>query len=103
MEGQALISPDVLARYAGDAAREVPGVSGLAESQLHRGKGVEISGSDAATAMTIHVELEWGSSAKDVSGEVQRRVAEYLERMAGLKVASVDVVVEGVGAPPAKQ
>jgi uncharacterized alkaline shock family protein YloU len=103
VEGQPQISPDVLARYAGDAAREVPGVSGLAESQLHRGKGVDVSGSDAATAMTIHVELEWGSSAKAVSGEVQRRVDEYLERMAGLKVASVDVVVEGVGAPPAKQ
>ena len=103
MEGQALISPDVLARYAGDAAREVAGVAELAESQLHRGKGVEISGSDTTTAITIHVELEWGSSAKDVSGEVQRRVAEYLERMAGLKVASVDVVVEGVRAPPAKQ
>ncbi len=103
MEGQALISADVLARYAGDAAREVRGISDLAERQLHRGKGVEISESDATTAVTIHVELEWGSNAKDVSGEVQRRVGEYLERMAGLKVASVDVVVEGVGAPPAKQ
>jgi uncharacterized alkaline shock family protein YloU len=34
---------------------------------------------------------------------VQDRVTEYLERMANLEVGSVDVVVERVGAPPAKQ
>ena len=103
MEGQSLISPEVLARYAGDAAREVPGVFGLAESPLHRDRAVEISTSDGSTAVTVHLELEWGSSAADVAREVQRRVAEYLERMASLKIASVDVVVDGVGAPPAKQ
>ena len=31
MEGQSVISSEVLARYAGDAAREIPGVAGLAE------------------------------------------------------------------------
>jgi uncharacterized alkaline shock family protein YloU len=34
---------------------------------------------------------------------VQDSVADYLERMANLEVGSVDVVVERVGAPPAKQ
>ncbi len=93
MEGQT-ISPEVLARYAGDAAREVSGVAGLAEA-------AEIS-SDS-TAVTIHLELEWGSAAEDVARKVQERVAEYLERMANLTVGSVDVVIDGVGAPPAKR
>ena len=62
-----------------------------------------VSGSFGSTAVTVHLELEWGSSAADVAREVQRRVAEYLERMASLKVGSVDVVVDGVGAPPAKR
>ncbi len=44
-----------------------------------------------------------GSSAESVSRDVQARVAEYIERMANLHVGSVDVVVERVGAPPAKQ
>ena len=44
-----------------------------------------------------------GGSAEDVARQVQERVAEYLERMAKLEVGSVDVVVERVGAPPAKQ
>jgi uncharacterized alkaline shock family protein YloU len=38
-----------------------------------------------------------------VARAVQQRVAEYIERMANVRVASVDVVVERVGTPPAKQ
>jgi uncharacterized alkaline shock family protein YloU len=92
-----VISNEVLARYAGDAALEVDGVSGLARD------AAEISGSDGAIDIDVHVELAWGSSADGVARQVQQRVAEYIERMANVHVASVDVVVERVGAPPAKQ
>jgi uncharacterized alkaline shock family protein YloU len=102
VEGHSLISPEVLARYAADAAREVDGVT-LSEKALHRGPGVDVGGSDGAPTIVIHVELEWGGNASEVAGEVQRRVAEYLERMASVTPAAVDVVVDGVGAPPAKQ
>ena len=44
-----------------------------------------------------------GRARPNVAREVQRRVAEYLERMAKLTIASVDVVIAGVGPPPAKQ
>ena len=103
MEGQAQISTEVLARYAGDAAREVSGVAGLAESALQRDRAIEISSSGDSTAVTIHLELEWGSAAEDVARKVQTRVAQYLERMANLTIESVDVVIDGVSAPPAKQ
>jgi uncharacterized alkaline shock family protein YloU len=102
VEEQPLISPDVLARYAADAAREVDGVT-LPERALHRGPGVQVRGADGAPTIEVRVELEWGRSARDVAGEVQRRVADYLERMARVTPAAVDVVVDGVGAPPAKQ
>jgi len=103
MEGQPQISPEVLARYAGDAARDVRGVSGLAEGPLQRDRAIEISSANDGSAVTVRIELEWGSSAADVARVVQTRVAEYLGRMANLTVRSVDVVVDGVGAPPAKQ
>ena len=103
MEGQPQISLEVLARYAGDAAREVSGVAGLAQSPMQRDRAVEISSSNDSTAVTLHLELEWGSAAEDVARKVQTRVAEYLERMANLTVGSVDVVFDGVSAPPAKQ
>lgn len=101
MEAGSLISPDVLARYAGDAAQEVEGVAGLAAGPLHRGGGVSVSGEPAAIAVEIHLELEWGRSAAEVGRAVQRRVAEYLERMASVQPASVDVVVDAIAPPPA--
>lgn len=92
-----VIANDVLARYAGDAAREVEGVSGLARD------AAEISGADGTFDIAVHVELAWGAGADGVAREVQRSVAEYIERMANVSVGSVDVVVERVGAPPAKR
>jgi uncharacterized alkaline shock family protein YloU len=97
------ISLDVLARYAGDAAREVDGVSGLADGALHRGKAVEISGDEDTLAVGLSLELAWGRSAADVAGEVQKRVSEYLSRMAHMTPASVDVVFDAVSAPPPKR
>jgi uncharacterized alkaline shock family protein YloU len=92
-----VISTDVLARYAGDAAQEIAGVSGLTRG------AAEISGTPDETDVVVHLELEWGASAQAVARQVQDRVAEYLERMANLQVGSVDVVVERVGTPPAKR
>jgi uncharacterized alkaline shock family protein YloU len=91
------ISNEVLARYAGDAALEVDGVSGLARD------AAEITAVDGTVDVDVHVELEWGAGADGVARNVQGRVADYLERMANVYVGSVDVVVERVGAPPAKR
>ena len=100
VEGHPHISADVLARYAADAAREVEGVSGLVEGALHRGGGVEVSNGDGTPVIRVHFELAWGHEAEKVGTEVQRRVAEYLERMADVKAAKVDAVVAEVGSPP---
>lgn len=100
MEGQPVVAADVLARYARDAASEVRGVSGLAESALHRGKAVDVTRSNDALDIVVHVELEWGRSADEVGAAVQQRVREYVERMADATVATVDVVVERVSASP---
>jgi len=93
----AVISAEVLARYAGDAAQEITGVSGLTRG------AAEVSGTPDETDVVVHLELEWGASAEAVARQVQDRVAEYLERMANLQVSAVAVVVERVGAPPAKR
>jgi uncharacterized alkaline shock family protein YloU len=92
-----VISNEVLARYARDAALEVDGISGLTRD------AAEISGHDGVVDVDVHVELAWGSGADGVARLVQERVAEYLERMARVEVGSVDVVVERVGAPPARR
>jgi uncharacterized alkaline shock family protein YloU len=96
MEGQARISPDVLARYAADAAREVPGVSGLVEGHLPRQRGVQIGDEGERLSVELHIAVAWGASLHQVGREVQRRVAEYLVRMADAPPATVDVVVDEI-------
>lgn len=99
MEGRASISSDVVASYAADAAREVSGVRGLVDSLVHRHRGVRVLEGDGAVRVELHLALDWGVSAPDVGREVQKRVRDYLGRMADLEPASVDVVVEEIGAP----
>jgi uncharacterized alkaline shock family protein YloU len=97
MEGHAVISHEVLASYAADAARQVEGVHDLVGgSRRHR--GVRIAEDDGTMSVELQVAVEWGSLAPDVAAEVQRRVGEYLTRTARLPSVSVDVVVAGVAA-----
>ena len=91
MESHASISPDVLARYAADAALEVDGVHALVDSHLPRHKAVRIvQGDDGRISVELHVALEWGAPFGAVGSAVQVRVAEYLARMADLEAARVD-------------
>ena len=100
MEGHALISPDVLARYAADAARDVEGVSVVSEPGLARPHASSVRGEEGEFAVQVHVRLEWGRSAPAVGAAVQESVKDYLERMAAVRPSSVDVVVDGIGSPP---
>jgi uncharacterized alkaline shock family protein YloU len=98
MEGHASISPDVLARYAADAAQEVEGVRGLVESHVPRHRAVRIAvADDGAVSVDVHLVMEWGAPVPEVGRAVQARVGDYLGRMAGTPPARVDVVVDEVG------
>ncbi len=98
MEGHARISPDVLARYAADAAREVDGVRGLVESHLHRHRGARVTGSDEGrVSVELHLAVDWGTSIPAVGRAAQQRVTDYLARMADVRPESVDVVVDEIG------
>ena len=99
MEGNASVAADVLASYAADAAREVEGVSGLVEGRLPRQGAVRVDEAEGHATVEVHVELDWGASAQGVGAEVQRRVANYLERMAGSRPYAVNVVVDEISGP----
>jgi uncharacterized alkaline shock family protein YloU len=90
-EGQASISADILARYAGDAALEVEGVRSLS-----RRKGVRIDDGDGGLRVEVHLAVDWGASVPDTGRAVQTRIREYLARMADIE-PSVDVVVDEFG------
>jgi uncharacterized alkaline shock family protein YloU len=86
MEGHSVISPEVLARYAADAAAEVPGV------HTKQRRGARVSGND----IEVHVVIDYGANIPDVALEVQRRVIDYLAQMADVRPAVVNVVVDDV-------
>jgi uncharacterized alkaline shock family protein YloU len=86
MEGHSVISPEVLARYAADAAAEVPGV------HTKQRRGARVVGDE----VEVHVVVDYGAEIPAVAAAVQERVAEYLGRMAGVTPAAVHVVVDDV-------
>jgi uncharacterized alkaline shock family protein YloU len=100
MEGHSVISTDVVARYAADAALEIDGVRRLVEGSRPRHNGVRITESGGVLALELHLGLEWGASAPSVGIAVQQRVSEYLGRMTDLETAPIDVVVDDFGSPP---
>jgi len=92
LEGQASISADILARYAGDAALEVEGVRELAGRH-----GAKVTGENGAVQVELHLVVEWGASIPEVGQAVQARVREYLGSMADISPATVDVIVDEIG------
>ena len=86
MEGHSVISPEVLARYAADAAAEVPGVH-TKQRRAARASDGEVE---------VHIVVDYGANIPSVAEQVQRRVLVYLERMADVRPASVHVVVDDV-------
>jgi uncharacterized alkaline shock family protein YloU len=90
-EGQASISADILARYAGDAAREVEGVRALAGR-----RGVRVDAENGGVRIEVYLAIDWGASIPEVGRTVQARVREYLGRMADVDPA-VEIVVGEIG------
>ena len=86
MDGHSVISPEVLARYAADAAAEVPGV------HTKQRRGARVVGNE----VEVHVVIDYGANLPDVAAQVQKRVIDYLAHMADLRPSSVNVVVDDV-------
>jgi uncharacterized alkaline shock family protein YloU len=86
VEGHSLISPEVVARYAADAAAEVRGV------HTKQRRAARVSGND----VEVHVVIDYGANIPDVASQVQRRVIDYLAQMADIRPSVVNVVVDDV-------
>jgi uncharacterized alkaline shock family protein YloU len=89
MEGHSHISPDVLARYAADAAAEVRGV------HTKQRRGAKVAGPE----VEVHVVVDYGANVPAVAAEVQVRVADYLAQMADARPSAVHVVVDDIQRP----
>ena len=101
------ISNDVIAVIAGVAVSEVPGVYGMSGgfaggiSEVLKGKknlakGIKVETTEKTAKIDVNIIVEYGTRIPDVAFEIQNRVKKSVENMTGLKVAEVNVHVQGV-------
>lgn len=99
------ISNDVVASIAGVAVSEVPGVYGMAggitEIFGKKGltKGIKVEVGEQETKIDVNIIVEYGARIPDVAFEIQNRVKKAVETMTGLKVANVNIHIQGINIP----
>ncbi|MBO1901736.1 Asp23/Gls24 family envelope stress response protein [Leucobacter weissii] len=110
--GRTTIAEGVVAKIAGIAAREVPGVHALGgggaralgairdavnAKDLAQGVKVEVGETQAAADITIVV--DYPTPIQDVADQVRTAVADAITRLVGLQVVEVNVDVDDVRLP----
>jgi uncharacterized alkaline shock family protein YloU len=116
--GRTTIADGVVAKIAGMAAREVPGIHSLGAGMARafgamrervpgagRGgggavtRGVKVEVGERQAAVDLDVVVEYGVSIVDVAGGVRTNVISAVERMTGLEVVEVNIAVDDVHLP----
>jgi len=111
--GNTVIADSVVAKVAGIAAREVPGVYDMGGAparaignvsqrvgitdQRTQGVSVEVGERQAATDLTIVV--EYGEAIPRVTDEVRENVTQRIEGLCGLEVIEVNISVTDLHFP----
>ncbi|WP_214410653.1 Asp23/Gls24 family envelope stress response protein [Sphaerisporangium fuscum] len=111
--GRTTISPIVVAKIAGMAAREVNGVHAMGAG-MSRALGVvrdRLTGSHGVTqgvtvevgerqaAIDLEVIVEYGVSIPDLAAGIRRNVISAVEGMCGLEVTEVNITVDDLHLP----
>ncbi len=65
-------------------------------------KGVKIIAASGDIKLTVYISVEYGVDITRIADEVQENVKMAVEKMTGLVLSGVDVVVEGVKSPLSK-
>jgi uncharacterized alkaline shock family protein YloU len=108
--GRITISPDAIAQVVGRVAAECYGVVGMslrtpgpARERVTRllpkgkpGRGIVVRNEGGAVALDLYIVVAYGLNLAEVAGTVRSRVAYEVERLTGLRVASVDVHIQDV-------
>jgi uncharacterized alkaline shock family protein YloU len=103
--GNLKIDNEVLGSIAAIAARKVPGVHRISTSlvgglaQIIKktpDAGVKVIVGENEVSFELRVIIDYGENIPEVTYQIQKTIKEEVEKMSGLKVASVDVVIHGV-------
>ncbi|MFE1852278.1 Asp23/Gls24 family envelope stress response protein [Streptomyces sp. NPDC002387] len=112
--GKTTIADGVVAKIAGMAAREVPGIHNLGAGMARAigamrervpgpggsvAQGVKVEVGERQAALDLDVVVEYGVSIVDVARDVRTNVIDAVERMTGLEVVEVNITVDDVHLP----
>jgi len=104
VEGRIKIATDVVAAIAGTAALQVRGVVALSSntviseilSKRSPSKGVTVSVTEDSCVVNVSIVVVYGIEIHAVAVDVQESVNKAVTQMTGLKVAEVNVMIEGI-------
>ena len=112
--GVTTIDENVVAKIAGMAAREVPGVYDMGNAvrrafsavtdripnaQTNVAGGVSVQKGETQAAIEITIIIDYGVSIVEVSNAIRRNVIEQLEGTTGLEIVEVNINVTDVHLP----
>jgi uncharacterized alkaline shock family protein YloU len=114
-QGKTSVADTVVAKVAGIATREMPGVYamgagmarafGVVRDRLPGGtttsitQGVTVEVGERQAAIDLDLVVEYGISIPDLADGVRRNVISAVERMCGLEVTEVNITVGDVHLP----
>lgn len=103
------INNNAITTIASTAALEVKGVARVGrgigktiyEILMRRGgkNGVKVYASENELRLILYVTVDYGVDITRIADEVQENVKTAVEKMTGLVVSAIDVIVEGVRPP----
>jgi len=105
--GVVRINNEAITTIASVAALEVNGVHRMGEGAFpkticeilcmkSRPKGIRIQLNESEAKLTVSIIVEYGVDIPRIADEVQEMVKRAVERMTGMVLSEVDVIVEGV-------
>jgi len=98
--GTITISRDVIADVVAETAARCYGVVGLTSgsrvARILRREGVSVEPDTAGMRIELHVVVEHGLNLAEVASTVRSQVAYEVERLTGLPVVAVEVVIQDV-------
>jgi uncharacterized alkaline shock family protein YloU len=99
-EGRLTISRDAVAEIVAETSLGCYGVVGISAGtrvgRILRRDGISVEGGPSAVRIELHVVVEHGLNLAEVASTIRSQVGYDIERLTGLRVAAVEVVIQRV-------
>ena len=98
--GRLTVERDAIAEIVAETALACYGVVGLTAGtrmrRMLRREGISVEGAREGLRVVLHVVVEHGLNLAEVAATIQSQVGYEVERLTGLTVAAVEVVIQSV-------